>query len=67
MLARSNKSVAYVTSPAAIGAAGSSVGTSLRSKSRSHLAVRVNNPSGSTLTPSSAISGRRLFWKAMAT
>ena len=52
MVARSNKSVAYDTTPAAIGAPGSSVGTSLSWKSRSNLAVRVDTASGSTLTPS---------------
>ena len=67
MVARSNKSVAYDTTPAAIGAAGSSVGTSLSWKSRSNLAVRVTAASGSTLTPSSATSGRTLFWKTMST
>ena len=54
MLVRSNKSVAYDTIPAAIGAAGSSVGTSLSWISRSNLAVRVDTASCSTPTPSSA-------------
>ena len=43
------------------------VGTSLSWISRSNLAVRVTTASGSTLTPSSATSGRTLFWKTMAT
>ncbi|CAM4417363.1 hypothetical protein MYSE111917_27440 [Mycobacterium senriense] len=61
MLARSYRSVAYVNTPAAIGAAVSALGTSLSWISMSNLAVRVPTISASTLTPSSAISGRALF------